>query len=269
MNQLDLSDNERTPHSDGEDDESDLSPSPSKVKNKDRYNLLNYNSERKEKLFEFDYSQEKTKDPEFDLDDEIAMATKIKTNKCNGDLEISLFWEEKLVIMIRFFQLYGIIFYFYYELWPASMRLWFTGMFSGFNFNFIITDQDKFYGFMQDFELVKIYILGGCAATAFFYGISICVLSARKLRFRIENKPRRKTCCNFYRFWFWVMEIMMLPLLFNVAWPSTCNFWSAREAIALIDCKEDGDMIYWIMKAIKTVAFLFALAYNAYLFSIL
>ena len=40
--------------------------------------------------------------------------------------------------MLRFIQLYGIIFYFYYEMWPASLRLWFTGMFSGFNFNFYI-----------------------------------------------------------------------------------------------------------------------------------
>lgn len=51
-NKLDLSDPDNA-HSDDEDQS--LSPSPSKVKNKDRYNLLNYNSERKNKLNAFDY----------------------------------------------------------------------------------------------------------------------------------------------------------------------------------------------------------------------
>ena len=121
---------------------------------------------------------------------------------------------------------------------------------------------------MQDYDKVKVYLFGALCATLFFYGISVIFLSARKLRFRIENKPKRGGC-QFYRVWFWIMEIMMLPLLFNISWPATCNFWSARDAIELIDCKEDGMAVYWIMKSVKIFAFICALAYNGYLFAIL
>ena len=170
--------------------------------------------------------------------------------------------------MFRYIQLYGIIFYFYYETWPSSLRLWFTGMFSAFNFNFYILNQEDFYDFMADFGRVKIFLFGALCATLFFYGISIIFLSARKLRFRIENKQKRSGC-NFYSVWFWIMEIMMLPLLFNISWPATCNFWSARDAIELTDCKEDGMPSYWIMKSVKILAFISAIAYNGYLFAIL
>jgi hypothetical protein len=149
---LDLSDPDNVANNSDDEDRS-LSPSPSKVKNKSRYNLLNYNSERKGKLNEFDYSMDITKDEDdFDLNEAVTLATQIKTNRCNGDLVISLFWEEKFVIIVRYLQLYGLIFFFYYENWPANTRLWLTNMFCGFNFSFYITTQDQFYAFMQDFN---------------------------------------------------------------------------------------------------------------------
>ena len=62
---------------------------------------------------------------------------------------------------------------------------------------------------------------------------------------------------------------MMVPLLLNVSWPATCNFWTERDAITLIDCKEDGEVVWWAMKAAKIFAFLCALSYNIYLLYVL
>jgi len=38
---------------------------------------------------------------------------------CMGNLEISLYWEEKFVIFIRVMQLYAFLFFIYYEYFPT------------------------------------------------------------------------------------------------------------------------------------------------------
>ena len=266
--QLDLSDNANEYNS---DDDNSYSMSPDKRRNKDRYNLLNYNSERKDKLNEFDYTQDEIKlEEETDLDKKVADANNLRTHPCTGNLEISLFWEEKIAIIFRFAQLYGIIFFFYYEMWPANTRLWMTGMFCGFNFSFYILNQDQMYEFMQDLPRILYVLSGALGVTFIFYTISASTLSMKKLRYRIENKNNKKpSACNFYRVWFWVMEIMMLPLLINISWPSACNFWSERDAIELTDCKDYGMATYYVMKVLKGFSFFCALGYNVYLFWIL
>ena len=56
--------------------------------------------------------------------DEIEMANAMKEDKCTGNLEISLFWEEKIIILIRVLQLYSVFFLYYYEYWPSKTRLY-------------------------------------------------------------------------------------------------------------------------------------------------
>ena len=60
------------------------------------------------------------------------MANKLELN-CFGNLEISLFWEEKLIIIVRALQLYSVLFFFYFESWPSKTRLEMTKMFMAFN----------------------------------------------------------------------------------------------------------------------------------------
>ena len=60
------------------------------------------------------------------------MANKLNLN-CFGNLEISLFWEEKLVIIVRTLQLYSVLFIFYFEQWPSNTRKYLTVMFTAFN----------------------------------------------------------------------------------------------------------------------------------------
>ena len=60
------------------------------------------------------------------------MANKLKLN-CFNNLEISLFWEEKFVMLIRVAQLYSCLFFFYYEQWPSNARNYLTIMFASFS----------------------------------------------------------------------------------------------------------------------------------------
>ena len=81
------------------------------------------------------------------------MANKLQLN-CFGNLEISLFWEEKFAVLVRIAQLYTVLFFFYYEQWPSNTRKYLTVMFSSFNGSLYIQTQEDFYLFMQNLELL-------------------------------------------------------------------------------------------------------------------
>ena len=61
-----------------------------------------YNEEREHKLARFDFSLGDTREePTFNLDTEVEEAMKLKESCWTGNLQISLFWEEKVVMIIR------------------------------------------------------------------------------------------------------------------------------------------------------------------------
>ena len=107
--------------------------------------------------------------------------------------------------------------------------------------------------------------------TVLFYFLSFVLYSSKRVRYRISNDSKRVNPCNIYRIWFWIMEIMLVPCLFNISWPATCDFWTDREAIQdqITTCEDDGIYVYYGMKALKVLAFLFAVGYNMYLWKII
>ena len=115
-----------------------------------KLDLVAYNQRRKEKLREFDFKKDHEDEvKEDDLEDAVNKATALKENDCNGNLSISLFWEEKIAIMIRVLQLYGLIFIFYYEYWPSYARKFVTPyMMFILGTNWHIPDQETYYKFM-------------------------------------------------------------------------------------------------------------------------
>ena len=59
---------------------------------------------------------------EVDETDDVDTANKLETNCLTNNLEISLFFEEKFVLCFKIFQLYGILFMFFYEEFPSRVR---------------------------------------------------------------------------------------------------------------------------------------------------
>lgn len=84
-------------------------------------NLAEYNRRRRDMLYEWEVPIPE-KDQEVSEQQAIAAANALKTNACTGNLEISLFWEEKIIIIIRVLQLYAVFFIYYYESWPSKTR---------------------------------------------------------------------------------------------------------------------------------------------------
>ena len=53
---------------------------------------------------------------------EHSVIREIKTSGISDNLDVSLFWEEKALIAIRYAQLYGYLLLCYYEAWPFDVR---------------------------------------------------------------------------------------------------------------------------------------------------
>lgn len=61
-----------------------------------------------------------------DIEEEVSKATTLQESACTKNLEISLFWEEKALLLIRVLQLFACFFLFYYEYYPSYARKFFT-----------------------------------------------------------------------------------------------------------------------------------------------
>ena len=75
----------------------------------------------------------------------------IKQKKnCFGNFGISLFWEEKLLITIRYLQLWSLTYIAFIEYWPYDFHTAMGDYVIGFGFNFIYLN-DGYYKFIEKF----------------------------------------------------------------------------------------------------------------------
>ena len=85
-------------------------------------NLKDYNEKRCAYLHEWHVPIEEDEDDNDDENEAVEEANRLKANPCTGNLEISLFWEEKILIIVRVLQLYSVFFIYYFEHWPSKTR---------------------------------------------------------------------------------------------------------------------------------------------------
>jgi hypothetical protein len=104
------------------------------------HRLLEYNTYRQSILVQLPEIQKPAPLKNKSEADKITDAMKMKTHCYTGNLNISLFWEEILQIMIRVMQLYSFFFMVYYEFWPSSVRMYLTPLFTSFMLSFHILD---------------------------------------------------------------------------------------------------------------------------------
>jgi hypothetical protein len=103
----------------------------------EKYSLKAYNANRQLKLPSFDFQPKPIKkEAPVELSAKVADANRLTFDKCTGNLEISLFWEEKFFTLLRIAQLYSFFFFVFFEFWPSASRQYFTGMFATFTLSF-------------------------------------------------------------------------------------------------------------------------------------
>jgi len=114
-------------------------------------------------------------------------------------------------------------------------------------------------------KLIQYVVAAAFLANLLLTIIGLVLTCKKTLRYRLEFMYT--SGCNVYRLYFWWMEIVFVPLLFNMSYPATCKFWSERDAITFVDCHEDGQIYYWVLKGLMCGGYLMAGLYNIQLFS--
>lgn len=96
-----------------------------------------------------------------------------------------------------------------------------------------------------------------------------CILSCpSKLKYRCNHVF---TKFNIYRWFFWLCELTMMPVLINLAWTGTCAFSSIRPAIKIdmATCThfqgKETAWVYWAMMGSTVLGFAAAIFYNCVL----
>lgn len=179
---------------------------------------------------------------------------------------MSLFWEEKYIVLNRLIQLYALFFFTYYEYWPSAARKYFTPYFSFYMLSWNIWTQERYYDLIQSPNLVRT----GCG---FFLATMFCVLfcaccclCSKKLRYRLEIVY---TSLCWYKWLFWFCESIMLPLMFNTVWLANCRFYTLREAVTVADCLDGGNHWPNILYICMAACFLMVFVYNVILVTLI
>lgn len=121
--------------------------------------------------------------------------------------------------MVRVMQLYSFFFLIYYEFWPSMVRMYITPLFTSFMLSFHILDQSQYYEIVQSKINVRWFCIYFMAAMIGFYFIVLIITGIRKLVYRLEIIYTRVI---WYKWLFWLCELVMLPALFNVIWLGNC-----------------------------------------------
>lgn len=142
-----------------------------------------------------------------------------------GDVEVSLFWEEKLIMIWRFLQLYGLFMVVFYEEWPSQTRVSIGGVFMFMSGSLHL--MVDFYGVIQSFNSVianfSVYI--GILA----FSVIFTLLTFLKWKFRLRLLKKKKF--NSFKLIIYFWEIMFLPFLLNILFLGRCNFDSGKDAV--------------------------------------
>lgn len=191
---------------------------------------------------------------------EYSVVNDVKPNRL-GNLDISLFWEEKALIIIRFIQFYGYLLIIMYETFPFEVRdRWahFFFFMSG-SFHFMI-GQDYYYAIIQSIDLIVRNLAGYYAAMLLIVFAYFAMMLNRMIHYRLNKL--RKEGLYFFKWAFWFAEIVYFPLMLNVITFSTCQFHSGKLAVVVANCTRDIPNGYTIMMVLALFVLVAGLLYN-------
>lgn len=209
----------------------------------------------------------------------IDVAISLEENCCKN-LRISLFWEEKIILLIKVLQLYSFLFLIAFEYWPSTTRKYFTPFFTTLLGTFHIWDDDRYFLMIQDAKYLARYTFYYTAAFFLFVIMVVVLANMPRFRFRVERIWAKKF--NVYRMLFWICELLYMPFLANISITGNCKFISERDAIFVTTCRDnvvvtgpEGTEYQWdyympqLMKVLVGLAWALAIIYNAILLNII
>ena len=91
----------------------------------------------------------------------------------------------------------------------------------------------------------------------------------KRLKYRMEFTYTDS--CNWFRWIYWTLELLYVPLLVNATWCGNCSFFTKRAAVVLTNCGRSSEAMserayYWLLKLAAIFALIVAILYNVTLF---
>jgi len=166
-----------------------------------------------------------------------------KKRNCFGNFGISLFWEEKFLLLVRYLQLYSLCYIAFYEWWPFDFNEMLGNIVLGLGFNFVYLN-DGYYKFIEEFEIYGLNIVGWFIVFAIFLASGVTVVRTKKLRHEFKHS---KTLLK--KWLFNISEILYAPILMNLIPMLTCSHKTIKNGYELHECSEYGAKYYFMLFA--------------------
>ena len=96
-------------------------------------------------------------------------------------------------------------------------------------------------------------------------GVAIIVLMLSAFKYFKYHLEVVYDFIMWYKWLFWLCELLFFPALFNVIWTANCHFYSQRDAIVLANCTKDMNPYPQLELGFLALAFAIAVFYNAML----
>eukprot|EP00347_Sterkiella_histriomuscorum_P019077 403343044 len=185
--------------------------------------------------------------------------SEIKSNRL-GNIVVSLYWEEKILMVFRFIQFYGYLMLLCFEVWPYQARHQISGLFfftiGSFHFMY---QPSKYYEVIQSINLTGINL----ASYSFFMILMIITtfvfIFVKKFHYRLLKKRNKFI---FYKWGFWFLELIYFPIFTNIIQYSTCQYYSSKDAIQVVNCGKISTTGYSLMLLCALLTFVVAVCYN-------
>lgn len=162
---------------------------------------------------------------------------KKKTNCC-GNFSVSMFWEEKLLLLVRTTTLLGFVYIAFYEQWPdvkneyVEKGIWVMG------FNFILFYKD-YHELIVERKPHLYNLAAWLVALVIIALLGLCIGCAKKVR-----KELKHATAWLKRWMFNIMELMFLPVLANTVPYAACTQASTNNAFTLHECFKNDNKVY-------------------------
>lgn len=179
-----------------------------------------------------------------DDDDGALLVFKSIKPDCWGNLPVSLFWEEKLVLLLKFYQFLGFTLIVFFEQWPNRWQE-LSGYFCAATFNFYMLGGDDsakakqklYYNMLTTFDpnfWTYMYTYTGLVATILL-GL-VMFFNKRFNSWTIRSVVRQVKTINAFKAYMWFVEIVQFPILVNLVQTGVCKYSTDKIIYKSVNC---------------------------------
>ena len=172
------------------------------------------------------------------LNDDIAK--EIREDR-NGNLDISLYWQEKFLLMWRYVQFYAFFFIVNIEYWPLRIKGWasYLFFFAAGSWHLIIGGDpiDNYYEMIIS-QKQLFYVSLGCGVITValvITGVVIFLHNPTYYRLLMVHKK-----FNWHKAYFYIVELCYFPLLTNASYSMKCRFITGKQYYTPTTCPDES-----------------------------